>query len=170
MSKTILLTSKKYPGYETIVDDEDYEILKLHKWYPIVNVKSNTIYVQTMLGKRPNRSFITLHRFIMQLHGHDINKQDIDHEDHNGMNNQKYNLRICSHSKNMQNAKKQKRITSSIYKGVCIHRTSFAANIRLNKKQIYIGLYETEEDAAKAYDKKALELFGEYAHLNFPLL
>jgi hypothetical protein len=106
----------------------------------------------------------------MNLHGHNIYKQDIDHEDHDGLNNQKENLRICSHSKNMQNAKKQKRTTSSMYKGVCIHRTSFAANIQLDKKQIYIGLFKTEEDAAKAYDKKAIELFGKYAYLNFPFI
>ncbi len=91
-----------------------------------------------------------------------------DHEDGNGLNNQKSNLRIVTNAQNHMN-KKGNRNTSSKYKGVCWNKESnkWTSSITLNQKQTHLGYFTCEKKAAKAYDKKAKELFGEYSRLNF---
>ncbi len=168
MHNIIMLNSKKYPGLVTIIDEEDYKELVKYKWYPVVDPKNNTIYVSTT---QDNHKTIIMHRFIMQLHGNNIKNKMIDHEDHNGLNNQKENLRICTRSKNLQNSKKPKDAFTSKYKGVDFRkdRNKYRALIMLDKKKYFIGHFDNEEDAAKAYDSKAIELFGEFAYLNFSI-
>jgi hypothetical protein len=161
MSKIISLGSKKYPGYKCIVDDEDYNLLVQYRWSPFVNPKKNTIYAQTNM----NNKHVYIHRFIMNFNGFDINNRMIDHD---GMNNQKYNLRVCSNADNLHNSVKPKHGIISKYKGVTFnkHAKKFQSQIHLDYSTIYIGLYISEEEAALAYNKKAIELFGEYALLN----
>ena len=119
--KIIKLSSKKYPDIETMVDDEDYEILSHYKWYPTINPKNNTTYVAVII----NHKITQMHRYIMQLHDYDIKDKDIDHEDQNGLNNQKYNLRPCSKNNNQHNRKKNKNGTTSKYKGVCLRKNKY---------------------------------------------
>jgi HNH endonuclease/AP2 domain len=93
---------------------------------------------------------------------------DIDHWDNDGLCNCRKNLRICTRSQNNQNARKRVDSTHD-YKG--IYKTwnnKFAARLWHNGLKIHIGTYDTPEAAARAYDKKAKELFGEFANLNFP--
>ena len=92
---------------------------------------------------------------------------DIDHIDHNKLNNQKNNLRIVTRSQNMMNRLKGKNC-SSIYKGVCWKGeiNKWSVQIMIDNKYIHIGVFKIEEEAALAYNKKAKELFGEYAYLN----
>jgi hypothetical protein len=162
--KIIQLRSDKYPGYETIVDNEDYEILITYGWNPVIETKNNTVYVQVRIGT----AHIRMHRFIMHLHGYDIEKKLIDHKDRNGLNNQKENLRICTHSKNMQNSNKTRSTTTSDFKGVSfvMSRKKYQSTITLNGKQLFLGYFHSEIDAALAYNEKAIELFGEFANLN----
>ena len=91
----------------------------------------------------------------------------VDHIDRNRLNNQISNLRYVSYSQNCMNSNKQLN-TSSKYKGVCFHKQNkkWKAQIQLNNKKIHIGYYDGEIDAARAYNTKAVELFGEYACLN----
>lgn len=159
MSKIIKLNSEKYPGYECIVDDEDYDMLMQYNWYPAVNSKNNTVYVDS----RIKNTHIRIHRFIMLLYGHDIENKLIDHQDQNGLNNQKENLRICNHMKNAQNGKKHKD-GLCVYKGISLAKN--AKKYRAKITNIHIGYFDTEKEAALAYNKKAIELFGEYASLN----
>lgn len=163
MSKIIKLRSTKYPGYETIVDDEDYEELTKYKWHPLINPKSRTVYA---LRQEQSKN-ILMHRHIMNKY-YIIENQKTDHEDHNGLNNQKENLRICTSSKNNQNVMKTINKTTSKHKGVYFakHTNRFCARINLNNKQIFIGYFINEDDAGKAYNEKAKELFGEFACLN----
>jgi hypothetical protein len=93
----------------------------------------------------------------------------VDHINHNGLDNRKANLRICTNLQNLRN-KRPKTGCTSEYKGVhwCKGRNKFRANIYLNKKAIHLGYFHDEIAAAKAYDEKARELFGEFAYLNFP--
>ena len=81
---------------------------------------------------------------------------------------QKYNLRETTHAQNQRN-KKARETGTSRYKGVTLRKsyTKWRATIILNKKYIHIGYFINEIDAAKAYDEKAKELFGEFAWLNF---
>jgi hypothetical protein len=93
----------------------------------------------------------------------------IDHINHNVLDNRSCNLRMCTNAENRRNSQKPKTNTSG-YKGVFYRKTKndFVAGISFNKKTKHIGCFLNAIDAAKAYDKKAKELFGEFACLNFP--
>jgi hypothetical protein len=95
---------------------------------------------------------------------------DVDHRNGDGLDNQRANLRICTHSQNMYNAKKRSTNTTG-FKGVYRSRTKhivrFRAQIQIHRKQIYLGSYSSLEDAARAYDNKAREIYGEFANTNF---
>jgi len=94
----------------------------------------------------------------------------VDHLDGNSLNNRKSNLRVCTVSQNHQN--RRWTYGSSRYKGVWWNKKmkKWVAGITLKRKYIFIGHFADEVAAAKAYDRKAAELFGEFAYLNFPVL
>ncbi len=141
-------------GYETIVDDEDYEYLNQFKWY-----FSRQGYA-VRNGKKHSR--ITLHRVITNC----PNNLHVDHINCNKLDNRKCNLRICNQSQNNRNTLKYKN-KSSKYKGVSkASPNRWRAQIKLNYKKFHLGYFEIEEDAARAYNEKAKELFGEFANLN----
>jgi hypothetical protein len=93
----------------------------------------------------------------------------IDHIDRNPLNNMKHNLRFATIQQNQFNKGKLENKTSK-YKGVSLVKSSgkWKARIRFNDELIQLGNYMNEADAGRAYDKKAKELFGEFAYLNFP--
>ena len=163
----------------SMVDDEDYDWLMKSNWHTkISNNGKNTAYAARWHRKPDNTpSGIKMHREIM---GVTDPKIYVDHIDHNGLNNQKCNLRLCTHSQNGANRLSRKN-SSSKYLGVCLLRhkntrkdgtivysEGWCAKIRKNGKCQHIGMFKIEEDAAKAYDKKAKEIHGEFAKLNFP--
>lgn len=90
-----------------------------------------------------------------------------DHKDTDWRNNQKSNLRACTNQQNSFNKNKIK-YTSSQYKGVIRTKGKWRARIEINDKKQHLGYFLDEADAARAYDKRALELFGEFARINFP--
>ena|SRR3984957_11485728 len=91
----------------------------------------------------------------------------IDHIDGDRTNNRLSNLRLTTPSQNSYNVKKGKKITSSRFKGVNWDQGKWRAYITMSGKRHHIGRYPTEEEAAVAYDTKAVEVFGVYAKLNF---
>jgi len=93
----------------------------------------------------------------------------VDHRDHNGLDNRKSKLRICTRAENTRNQRLHKR-GSTEYKGVSWNKKQkiFHAYIGYKSKKIWLGRFKRAKDAAKAYDKKAIELHGEFACLNFP--
>lgn len=150
-------------GRMAIVDDKDYEWLNQWKWY--VYKKRHTYYAVRMTGFRPQKQ-IFMHRLI-------LNPPDgfeSDHINHNGLDNRRANLRACTRSQNQQNKKAKLGVTSQ-YKGVHYRlgklKKHWIAQIQINKKSIYLGYFKNEIAAAKAYDSKAVELFGDFAYLNF---
>jgi len=147
-----------------LVDDEDFELLSNKKWHILKG--KNTVYVQTHSKINGKDTKDYMHRIIMKLDKYD--KRQVDHTDGNGLNNQKSNLRICTSSQNTGNSKKQSNNTSG-YKGVFYHKHSkkYQVQIMKNGKLTACGYFKTKEEAALAYDKKAKELFGEFAKLNF---
>lgn len=140
------------------IDNEDFDLIKDCKWR--LNKKTGYIDGYSSVFKKR----IYLHRLIMNLIS---SKQPIDHIDRNKLNNTKNNLRFCTDSQNSSNISIRKNNTSG-YKGVIWEKRykKWQAQIYKNKI-IYIGLFEEKIEAARAYDKKAKELFGEFAWLNF---
>ena len=146
-----------------LVDDEDYDRLNQYNWfiskqgYAVRNVK---------VGDKWTR--YSMHREILQVD----KGMDVEHKDQNRLNNQKSNLRASTRSQNMANVRKIKSLTShSKYKGVSrIKRKNlknqWLAYIRKDYKTHYLGYFFTEAEAARAYNAKAPELFGEFASLN----
>ena len=96
------------------------------------------------------------------------NKPWVDHVDHDTINDCVNNLRWVTQSENSMNSKKQNRSTHSRFKGVSFHkqRQRWSAQIAQDGHLHHLGLFDTEEDAALAYNAKAIELFGEYAYIN----
>lgn len=93
----------------------------------------------------------------------------VDHHNHNTLDNRRQNLRVCSSSQNVANSLKTKNKTTSKYKGISWNKLAkkWHAYIMQNYRRIHIGLFTSEVQAAKAYDTKARELFGEFAYTNF---
>ncbi len=156
--RKINLTQGKY----AIVDVEDYESLNSVKWHAVENYNTWYAYRSERINGK-NRS-IQMHRKIINPPEDKI----VDHVNHNGLDNRKANLRLVSHEQNVWNNRKQKRINSSQYKGVTKKSSKWEVCIRHKGKYVYLGRFDDEQAAARAYDAKAKELFGEYACLNFP--
>jgi hypothetical protein len=106
-----------------------------------------------------------MHRVIMNAQKGEI----IDHIDHEGLNNCKYNLRSVTLQQNAWN-RRQGSKGSSKYKGVMYvkSRGKYRVNISVDGKRKHLGYFDDEIAAAKAYDKAARETRGKYAGLNFP--
>jgi len=141
-----------------IVDPEDFHSLIKHKWS--ASKWGLTFYAVRSQGK----SQIKMHRRIKNAPPNLV----VDHIDHNGLNNTKHNLRLCTKS---QNAKYQRprKAGSSGYKGVSWHKRDKTWHVRIhhNGRNLYIGSFKSESAAARAYDKAAKKYHGDFACLNF---
>ena len=155
--KRIKLTQNQF----ALVDDIDFPELNKLKWYAM-----KTSYGGYMAVRAVKRKKILMHRVVMDC----PQGLDVDHISHSTLNNRKSNLRICSRSQNSMNSNPRKN-TSSQYKGCCWYKRKrkWIAYIILNRKQIHLGYFDSEIEAARAYDKAAVEHFGEFALFNFPL-
>jgi hypothetical protein len=156
--KEILLTQ----GKVAIVDDADYEYLSKYKWHAI-KYKNGFYAGKSSSRKIGAKRVIHMHRFILSPEKNKL----VDHIDGNGLNNSRSNLRITDYSKNGMNRKKEIGLSSK-YKGVSYRSKTnrWRSLICINRKQIEIGVYKSEIEAAIAYNKKAIELYGEYSNLN----
>ena len=158
MSKQILLTQ----GQFTIVDDEDFDWLNQWKWY--VHNKKHTNYAARTEYSNGKSTKIYMHRIILGVQGYNLT----DHVNRNGLDNRLCNLRICTPKQNCMNRRPTGK--TSKRKGVYYNsqKQKWIAQICYKRKRIstYIGSYITEKAAAKAYNAKALELFGEFAYCN----
>jgi hypothetical protein len=113
---------------------------------------------------RINEFQIETHRLIWLYHFGDIEKGlEIDHIDRNPLNNCIENLRVVTKSQNQMNSKAR---GLSKYKGVSWDKTKWRARIWVNKKEILLGKFSTEIEAAVAYNNAAILNFKEYAKLN----
>lgn len=92
----------------------------------------------------------------------------VDHINGDGLDNRRCNLRVVTSRQNSQNRAKM-RGTTSRFKGVCRASNSWVANLCVDYSQIYLGSFDNEQDAARAYDAAARKRFGSCAALNFPL-
>ncbi len=142
-------------GSYAYVDAADYEWLRQWKWHAY-----NGYAARYEKGK-----WVLMHRQIMQPPKGMVT----DHIDGNKANNCRFNLRVCTHQENMHNNRKHSN-SSSRFKGVGYlkHYRKWYARVWFMGKWVWLGYFTEEVEAARAYDRKAVELFGEYARLNFP--
>lgn len=158
MTKVPLTNSERV----ALVDDEDAERVLALKWYLHDGGRDNRDYV-----RHTGFTHLLLHRFVAQA----PEGVKVDHWDNDGLNCQKRNLRVATTSQNAANAKIQRNNLSG-YKGIDFRspgkRNPWSARIMRDGKRLRLGNFATPEAAARAYDAKARELFGEFARLNFP--
>lgn len=158
--KTIPLTH----GKSALVDDEDYQRVSRFKWRLLVMHGNEYAHCHSPMVNW-KRVTLMMHRVIMNAR----KGQEIDHRDNNGLNNQKSNLRFCTRSQNMAN-RRIDRDNKTGFKGVrFIGRQPFnpwRAQIGVGGKLVDLGSHPTAQEAAEAYNRAALEYFGEYAKLN----
>lgn len=155
--KTIPLSGENGAGKYALVDNEDYPILSRVTWclaehgYPRTQ---KSLYMHSLIMGFPQNSII-------------------DHIDRDRLNNQKSNLRLVNAQKNAINRSPN---STKLWKGVSRRdrlvsrpwQASIGKTVDGKSKTYHIGYFATAEEAAQAYDTKALELFGEYARMNFP--
>ncbi len=151
-------------GMMATVSDEDYEYLSQFNWWLAIRKKSNTFYCAGRIGGR----YVLMHRVIIQRMVNIEGRFCVDHINMVGIDNTRENLRICNTSQNCMNMGKKHKNTTSQFKGVYYNKQNGNWRTRIKKdyKQIEIGSFDTQEEAAIAYNKKAIELFGEFAYLN----
>lgn len=143
-----------------LVDAEDYERLNKHNW--ATRITKWGCYAGRDVSKGGKKT-ILMHREILNV----PKGQQVDHINHDGLDNRKCNLRICTNSQNQHN--QRPRVSgSSKYKGVSWRKDvqKWYARIKHNGKLVHLGGYDNEDDAARVYNEKATEYYGEYACLN----
>ena len=152
--KTIEVSGSKAVA---IVDDQDYDRVNQYPW-----TLTQDGYAQASI----DGCTISMHRFIL---GDSVDGKVGDHTNKQRLDNRRCNLRPCTEAQNARNRRKHRDATSR-FKGVIWDKSvsKWKANIGLDGKAYYLGTFEDEEDAARAYDALARKHHGEYANLNFP--
>lgn len=157
--KEILLTQNKI----ALVDDDDYDKINRYKW--CANFDGNKWYALRSIRKSTHKTAISMQRELLGLEFGD--DSECDHKNGNGLDNQKYNLRICSHAENCRNRKLRIGCTSK-FKGVYWNKQckKWHSRIQYNFKTIHLGYFNSEIEAAAVYDNAAIKYHGEFAKLN----
>ncbi len=148
-------------GFYAKVDTEDYEKVSSRKWY--MNTHRGLKYAKSHVVINGKRTTMSMHRLIMKAG----NRMEVDHINHDGLDNRKSNLRVCTHKQNLMNSGNTKN-SKSKYKGVSPMGKKWRAVSRLSGTQRYLGCYETQIEAAIAYDDEVLKHGDIHAYINFP--
>ena len=159
-----------------VVDAEDYGWLSNYSWYAKWNPHTKSFYAVAAINKtvdfelengtiitRRVQAIVSMHRAVLKIGSERIH---VDHEDHDTLNNRKYNLRRAGQHEQKRNSRVYKSNTSG-FKGV--HQRpngTYQARINMDGKRVSLGHYDTPEEAAKVYDAKAVEVYGEFALTN----
>lgn len=148
-------------GKEAIVDDKFYDaLIGMGQWGFKRNGASHSF-------PQPNGGYKQryMQHVIMELAGCELNGLEVDHKDRDSLNNRLRNLRLATRKQNSYNQGIQKNNTTG-FKGVSRFRDKYRASIRSDGKYLYLGLFDIALKAAKAYNKAAKRLHGQFAYLN----
>jgi hypothetical protein len=143
-------------GLHALVDAADAEWLSKYKWHALVT--ENGVYAARSAGPKT----ILMHREIMQPPP----GMQVDHKELDSLDNRRENLRVCTPEQNCYNTRSHGGVSG--FKGVTPHRDKWEAKISIRGETLHLGLYDDPVEAAKVRDRKALELQGPFAYLNFP--
>ncbi len=158
---------KIYLGQDeyTIVEPADYYTFSKYNWIFIRCDKKPYAVSEFKIGRKKTKRMY-LHRAIMKA----PKRRLVDHENGDGLDNRRANLRLATRSQNMMNRSKTKRETTSKYIGVSFDKgcKRWRAAIRVCYKQRWLGSFKNEVDAARTYDEAAKKYHGDFARLNFP--
>ncbi len=150
-------------GKIAIVDEDDYELVSQFRWYAAKDGPRFYVQRNIQLGNGIRKT-LKMHTLIT---GYAL----VDHINGDGLDNRRINLRSSSNAENSRNSrmKRSNKVGGSKYKGVYWYKANnkWGAIIGFNYHNKFLGLFESQEEAAMAYDKAAVELFGKYAKLNF---
>lgn len=153
-------------GYTAIVDAEIYEWVSAVKWF--ADVKPRSVYAKTSFKIDGKQHSMRMHRLVLGILDSSI---DIDHINHNGLDNRRSNLRSFTRLASVANQANRRPLEgcTSIYKGVGWNKEEgrWRARIALGPVRTTLGFFDEEADAAKAYDEAACDIFGSAAYLNF---
>ena len=164
--REIPLYGGKAAGRVALVDDDDYELVMRYRWNVHERVrqgahslKKTGPYAFTVIVKDGRQKWITMHQV---LTGYPMT----DHIDHDGLNNQRSNLRPTNKSRNAAN-QRPRTDGSSRYKGVYLSKDGYwHARVQVDGKRVHLGRFSSEEEAARAYNRRMVEIHGAHAYLN----
>lgn len=172
--KIPLSKTGKYAGrYVAIVDEVDGDLTSM-SWY-VKNPNKHTAQYAMNRSVRPNsngrKTNIYMHREVLERKiGRELQAGEVvDHINGDGLDNRRGNLRVATVSQNSCNQRRQRRNTTSKYKGVAYYKrdNNWESYIKHHGKKYSLGRYKTEVEAYQAYVTKARELFGEFFNDGF---
>ena len=155
--KTIELTQ----GQTAIIDDGEFAKISKHRWFAFYN--GRTFYAMRNRSKKSIKSGrMPMANQIMDC----PSGFEVDHKNHNTLDNQRCNLRICTHQQNMQSNPPIG--GTSKYKGVSWNKChkKWRARVKMNGKEYFLGYFDNEIDAARAYDNRVRILQKDFAWTN----
>lgn len=157
--KTIELTQ----GKVAIVDDDDFGWLSQLNWY---SHKNHTVFYASRKIQLPNgkQSTLSMHRAILERHGHKIDDLEVDHRNHDGLDNRKENLRAGTVAENQGN----RTCHDDNFVGVYLHGVRWQASVSVNHKRFNVGTFDTAHEAALARDQYIIDHGLTGYPLNFP--
>jgi hypothetical protein len=145
-------------GKVAFIDDADYPLVSQYKWYAKCDHETHWT-AATSIERGKGKGTLRMHQLLGYWGG--------DHRNRNGLDNRRSNLRPATHQQNMCNVAPNRNAKSK-YKGVSLHnpRQVWRARIQVNHKEIMLGIFHSEQEAALAYDNAARQYHGEFAWLN----
>lgn len=147
-------------GQFSTVSDADYAWVSSFKWH--AHKSKYTFYAARSVYTPTGKQHVYMHRMLLKAR----RGIQVDHRDGNGLNNCRRNLRLATRTQNLCAFRGGRINKTSKYRGVYFQKQKGKWQVRVIRK--YVGIYESELDAAHAYDAAARAQFGEFVHLNFP--
>jgi len=149
-------------GYTALVDSSDFDVLMKWKWYAWYSPSGKSWYaVRSVKTEHGGRS-LRMHREILGLASGD--RRQVDHRNHDTLDNRRSNIRVCTPSQNTQNRRTQSNSKSG-HKGVSFRpsKRKWRATIFVDGKHLHLGYRETKEECIQLYQEAARKFFGEFA-------